>query len=272
MHLSIQHRTHYEYDPAPVRAALRLRLFPPATDAQNPVEWRVTVNGSEVLPLLTDASGDLLAQWHSHEAISEIEILAEGTVETTDTAGVLKGIDAMMPSGVLLRETPLTEPNETIEALANAAEGETALGRLHSLSEMIHKAIEYKPGETKSETTAAEVARAGSGVCQDQAHVFIAAARSIGVPARYVAGYLFDPDGVTAEDQTHAWAEAHVPGLGWVGFDITNQICPTDAYVRLACGLDAADAAPVRGILTGTPEETLTTQVSVTQAAAQSQQ
>ena len=105
-------------------------------------------------------------------------------------------------------------------------------------------------------TTAAEAFALKRGVCQDLTHVFIAAARHLGVPARYVGGYFHRADGVTQQDAGHAWAEAHVPALGWVAFDPANGICATDAHVRVAVGLDYLGAAPVRGARRGGGNET----------------
>ena len=100
---------------------------------------------------------------------------------------------------------------------------------------------------THTATTAAEAFVLRRGVCQDVTHIFIAAARAAGIPARYVGGHFFRADGVTVQEAGHAWAEAHVDGLGWVGFDPTNGISPADAHVRVAVGLDYLGAAPVRG-------------------------
>ena len=272
MHLNVRHITRYTYEPEVAQAALRLKLFPARTTAQEIGHWRVSVNGEAVQPLLTDGLGDQVALWHGHAAVGEIEILAEGALETTDTAGVLGGLQQSARPGVFLRPTDLTAAEQSLRDLAGAVEVEDPLGRLHALSELVFKAIDYRKGATGAATTAAEAAALGAGVCQDQAHVFIAAARLMDLPARYVVGYLFDADREEPADETHAWAEAHVPGLGWVGFDITNQLCPTEAYVRLSCGLDAADAAPVRGVTLGDVEEDMQTELAVTQAAGQSQQ
>jgi transglutaminase-like putative cysteine protease len=92
--------------------------------------------------------------------------------------------------------------------------------------------------------------RQGAGVCQDHAHIFISAARANGIPARYVSGYLMMDDRIDQE-ATHAWAEAHVEGLGWVGFDVSNGISPDPRYVRVATGSDYRDAAPITGITQG---------------------
>lgn len=272
MRMTIRHLTRYRYEPDAARAALRLKLFPPQAASQTPSGWRVSVNGEALEPILTDAQGDRVALWHANEPTGEIDVLAEGTVETRDTAGVLKDLPQRARPGVFLRSTPLTKPSDAIRELAAETPEDDMLARLHALSAAVHEAVEYRPAISDMSTTAAESLAMGAGVCQDQAHVFIAAARVLDIPARYVVGYLHDPDRDEPAEETHAWAEAHVPGLGWTGFDITNQICPTDLYVRLCCGLDAADAAPVRGTVMGGAEEVLEVEIAVDGAAGQSQQ
>jgi transglutaminase-like putative cysteine protease len=108
-------------------------------------------------------------------------------------------------------------------------------------------------------------------VCQDLTHIFIAAARSLAIPARYIGGHFHRSDGVTAQEAGHAWAELFVPDLGWVAFDATNGICATDAHVRVAVGLDYLGAAPVRGSRQGGGGESLDVVVQVNQAQRQSQ-
>lgn len=279
MQLAISHITRYAYEPEAAGAALRLRLFPPETSAQKPLDWRVTVNGAEVAPLLTEANGDRIALWHQHTPLATVEIVARGLVETADKAGILSGLAETIRPAVYLRRTNLTAPDEAIRALASEAPEGDRLGQLHALSALVKEAIVYRAGATDATTTAAEAMAIGAGVCQDQAHVLIAAARALGIPARYVVGYLYDPDAEPREagdegderEETHAWTEAHVDGLGWTGFDITHQLCPTDAYVRLACGLDAPDTAPVRGVFSAGAEETLQTTVAVRLGESQSQ-
>lgn len=272
MHLTVRHATRYEYEPAAGGIALRLKLFPRDSDAQTVDDWTVTVNGEQVKPLMTDAAGDRIALWHGNGQLDVVEILAEGSVRTTDTSGVLRGRREAMPPAVYLRQTEITEPSPAIEAIAEGIEKDDTLSSLHALSAAVQDAVVYTPGATEAGTSAAEVAVLGRGVCQDQAHVFISAARTMGIPARYVTGYLLDAErDEDRDEQTHAWAEAHVAGLGWIGFDITHQLCPTDVYVRLATGLDAPDAAPVRGTFSGEPEQTLSTEVSVRSVQSQSQ-
>ncbi|MEL7469077.1 MAG: transglutaminase family protein [Pseudomonadota bacterium] len=271
MSLKIRHVTRYSYEPAALQAGLRMKLFPQVTEAQNVPVWSVTVNDDEVRPLHVDGAGDAVSLWMSHAATEEIEIVAEGEVATADQAGVLKGLHEAARPAVYLRSTEATKANEAIRDLAAEIEGEDTLQRMHALSALIHKVIDYRPGVTEATTTAAEAVALGSGVCQDQTHVFLAAARVMDIPARYVVGYLDDPDSDAPSDMTHAWAEAHVKGLGWVGFDVTNQLCPTDLYVRLCSGLDAADAAPIRGTVLGDTEETMDVEIAVARSAGQSQ-
>jgi len=104
----------------------------------------------------------------------------------------------------------------------------------------------------------------GKGVCQDHSHIFIAAARQAGLPARYVSGYLYMPDH-DDQDASHGWAEAHIDGLGWVGFDVSNGISPDTNYVRIAIGRDAQDATPVTGMRMGAGGATMVVSVQVQQ-------
>lgn len=269
MRLTIRHATNYAYDPPAERCALRLRLYPPTFDSQRINSWTVSVNGQNVQPLLTTATADKEAIWTCHGAGEEVAIVAEGEIETQDTAGVVRGLRESVRPAVYLRTTPLTETDKKIDALAAGVTGEQPLDRLHSLFNAVADAIEYKPGTTASHTTAAQALKAGQGVCQDHAHVFLAAARSLRVPARYVVGYLLASGEKITE--THAWAEAFVPEIGWVGFDPANRLCPTDRYVRLGCGLDAADAAPIRGSVHGGPRERLSASVDISEVQVQTQ-
>jgi transglutaminase-like putative cysteine protease len=124
---------------------------------------------------------------------------------------------------------------------------------------------------TRTTTTASEAFALKRGVCQDLTHIFIAAARCLGIPARYVSGYFHRADGVVEQEAGHAWAEAFIPDLGWVAFDATNGISATDAHLRVAIGLDYLGAAPVRGTRFGGSGEDLSVRVRVSQAMGQSQ-
>ncbi|MGF1659673.1 MAG: transglutaminase domain-containing protein [Rubrimonas sp.] len=275
MKLAVRHVTTYAYEPKVSAVAMRLKLFPSVFEGQRPLDWRVTLNGREAKADFVNGYGDGVATLFLRGGVEAVEVVAEGTVETHDLAGVLRGHRAPLKPGVCLRETPRTRADAAIAALAREADaqGGGPLARAHALQDLVTARIAYEPGSSDAGATAAAALAAGKGVCQDHAHVLIAAARSLGWPARYVAGYyLPSPEG--ADDlATHAWGEIWVEGLGWVGFDPANDLCPTDAYIRLCSGLDAGDAAPIRGHADGVAAEVMTAKVSITPAptAGQSQ-
>jgi transglutaminase-like putative cysteine protease len=166
----------------------------------------------------------------------------------------------MQATMATLADVPLTD-------LAQAVTAADPLALAHALSAAVADAIAYRPGVTSAHTTAAEALALGEGVCQDHAHALIALARVRGIPGRYVSGYLFaDADGL-AHEAAHAWAELHLPGLGWVGFDAANRCCPDERYIRLGSGLNAQDAAPIRGVSRGGGEEGMDVTVAVQQAS-----
>jgi transglutaminase-like putative cysteine protease len=141
---------------------------------------------------------------------------------------------------------------------------------LRELNAGLHRALRYERGSTRADSPIDECLASGKGVCQDFAHVFIAAARELGIPARYVSGYLFrrrgDDEG-PASDATHAWAEAFLPDVGWLGFDPSNDVAAGPAHVRVAVGRDYRDVPPTRGVFKGISETKLTVHVDVTEDA-----
>jgi transglutaminase-like putative cysteine protease len=193
-----------------------------------------------------------------------------GVIDTRDTGGIIGTLSHEPASRIFLRETDLTKPGEAITAMAKGLpmKGDT-VALCHTLMAAIGESMRFDTRSTDSQTTASQSFGNGSGVCQDFTHVFIAACRVLGLPSRYVTGYLFLPDEPDHSDAHHAWAETEIKGLGWVGFDPANAICPDARYVRLASGPDASYAAPVRGLRRGAGEESLKVAVSVTQAPSQ---
>ncbi len=273
MLISIRHTTRYTYPQPATYTVQSLRLRPPSFKGQRVLEWSVTTSAKGGTVNFTDGFGNAVEMIAINAPHRELLIEAHGTVETEDTSGVLAGLSNSVPVRVFLKETPQTAPDEAIVALAKGVEGGDALPRMHALAELVCAKVEYLVGSTHAHTTAAEALKEGKGVCQDHAHIFIAAARVLGVPARYVTGYLVAETEEPAEAH-HAWAEAWIDGLGWVGFDVANSICPTDRYVRLTTGLDAATAAPITGSRRGGGDEVLTVSVvahEVPRAQTQSQ-
>ncbi|RNJ64432.1 MAG: transglutaminase family protein [Porphyrobacter sp. IPPAS B-1204] len=272
MTLSIRHTTHYAFTQPVVHALQRLRLTPKETQGQRIIDWRMTFDNAQPELQYDDQHFNHVTLIGLSPGAHEVTVTCEGTVETEDNAGVIGRHSGHLPLWSFLRQTPLTRPGAKLRALlreAQGAGGEAPLDFLHSLSALIRERITYEAGRTNSATTAEEAASHGFGVCQDHAHVFIGAARAGGIPARYVSGYLLMDDRIEQE-ATHAWAEAHVEGLGWVGFDVSNGISPDPRYVRVATGSDYRDAAPVTGISIGAAEEVLTVGLTV-EAQSQSQ-
>lgn len=247
MKLIVRHQTIYRYESGSSRVAMLLKLKPSDNAGQKVIDWQLTVNDEVVTDFVRNGHGDLESLWVRHDQLDTATIIASGVVETRDNAGIVAGMKPQPDPRVYLRETPLTKASAAMCELADGVSGENLLARLHTLSQAVRDKVVYRSGATKAETPAAKAYEQAAGVCQDHAQIFIAMARHIGVPSRYVSGYLMADPEQGALHETHAWAESWVDNLGWVGFDVSNGLCVTDHYIRLASGLDAHDAAPVRG-------------------------
>lgn len=270
MRLKITHTTEYVYDEPMPYALQRLRLTPQTGPCQTVESWDVSVDGATVEVTYDDHFGNRVALVETEGPQRKVKVLASGLVITEDKAGVFGTHTGNAPLWLFMRETPLTKPGKLVRELAKTSNGDSELARLHDLMENIHRKVQYVPGSTDTETTAETALEAGKGVCQDHAHILISAARLIGLPARYVSGYLM-MDEVAQQTATHAWAEVHLQGLGWVGFDAANNICPDDHYVRIASGLCYRDCAPISGMRIGPAGETLSVSVTVQETQSQSQ-
>ncbi|MGD9918973.1 MAG: transglutaminase domain-containing protein [Paenirhodobacter sp.] len=265
MILTVNHTTSYQYD-APMRAAVQsLRLFPSRFDGQRTIRWQVAVEGGIRGGSFRDGAGDKVEGWSMRGPVEEITISVTGQVETLDLAGVLRGHRETVHPFAYLSETAATWIDDAIETLAQEAVrgAKDPLEQAHQLSRAVADAIAYKPGVTHAHTTAAEALGLGEGVCQDHAHALCAVARAVGMPARYVSGYLHASEDGTPHEAAHAWAEVFVDGIGWIGFDPANGCCPDARYIRLGSGLDAREAAPIKGIALGEGEESLDVAVAL---------
>jgi transglutaminase-like putative cysteine protease len=270
MRLLVQHSTVYHYDSPSSGLAQILRMTPGDGPGQTVVAWSLADERGRRPPRFVDGFGNVTHLHTRREAHARVEIRVEGVVETRDTFGVNGFGGERLAPGFFLRTTALTAPHPAVAALADEARtGPDALDRLHRLMALVGERVAYRQGATCVATTAAEALLAGAGVCQDHAHLFVAAARSLGHPARYVSGYVQAVAGEEGELASHAWAEAWHPDLGWIGFDPSHGICPNDRYVRVAVALDYDGAAPVRGVRRGAPGERLEVRVHVQEVAEQ---
>lgn len=266
MRLKISHTTEYSYD-TPVSYALqRLRLFPKTGDSQKVLDWNISIEGGREEVRYDDSFGNDTRLLSAEGSAHTIKVVVEGEVETTGSNGISGPHRGLAPLWLFQRSSMLCEPGEGISSLAeqHPAHEDGDVARLHGLMQDVGARVAYVTAVTDSMTTAEEALHRGEGVCQDHSHIFIAAARKMGYPARYVSGYL-RMDGVEEQAASHAWAEAHVDGLGWVGFDCSNGISPDERYVRIATGRDYRDAMPISGIRHGQSKEELAVHITVEQ-------
>jgi transglutaminase-like putative cysteine protease len=274
MRIAVCHDTVYSYA-TPARSVIQiLRLTPRNHEGQYVVSWRVAVSADCKLDQQQDAFGNITHSFSADGPLDELVVHVEGEAEIENTHGIVHGTIERFPPVLFLRQTELTQADEAICRLAGEIKTESGSGTLsilHGLLARLYNEMTFDPDPTHVATTAADAYALKRGVCQDITHIFIAAARHLGIPARYVSGYFRRADAIIEQEAGHAWAEAHVPDLGWVAFDPANGIGATDQHLRVAIGLDYLSAAPVRGAQTGGSGEALAVRVQVDQAMHQMQ-
>lgn len=268
MRLRILHRNAHRYGPPAAGVIQVLRLTPRNHEGQHVVRWRIDVSADARLAAHEDAFGNFTHVFSADGPLSGLSVEVDGEIETQSTNGIVRGTVERFSPSLFLRDTPLTQADAAIRAFAqdvrNAAGGDV-LAQLHALLDRLYEDMAHVGDDADGAVSAAEAFARKRGLPRDLSHIFIGAAHSLGIPARYVAGYYGADDAATAPAAGHAWAEASVPGLGWVAFDPAHGCCPTDAHVRVAIGLDWLGASPVRGMRYGPGSETLETAIKVDQ-------
>ncbi|WP_370673570.1 transglutaminase N-terminal domain-containing protein [Pleomorphomonas sp. PLEO] len=254
MRLRIRHDIVARYDEPVMLASRSLHLCPRTFDGQYVRGWHLDITGDCRQARTSDAFGNIVHDFAVEGPLDEVAIAAEGEVEVDDTTGVLQGAPLdRIPPAVFLRETRATSRTSTVMSFADKAktlsDGEP-LDLCHTLMHLIYEEVEALTADPTElcgvrEVAADTVLAEARGTPADLAHLFIAAARGLSLPARFVSGYVWQED-ATATGALASWAEALIPGLGWVGFDAGNDTCPTDAYVRVASALDQSGAAWIR--------------------------
>lgn len=258
MQFSIQHTTEYSYSQPLNYSIQQLRLTPQDGFGQRVKSWSISVNGQ--LSQHQDTYGNLVHTMVLDGNHTEIKLIAKGEVET---GLAMTATQEKLPLTIYLRHTPLSNADTQIKSFAAPFGPLNTIADLEKLSASIIEQVPYVKGGTGVYTTAAQAFAARTGVCQDHAHIFIACCRSLGIPARYVSGYLFTDDGSLSE--SHAWVDAWLNDIGWVSVDVSNRCLANAAYVRLATGLDYHDACPVSGVRVGGGLETMQAGVNVWQ-------
>jgi transglutaminase-like putative cysteine protease len=257
MRIQIHHEIVQTFDPAAKGLIESLRLAPRSHEGQHVIDWRIDVEANCRLRRTEDAFGNFTDMFSLQGPVETLRIVAEGVIETFDCAGVVRNSIERFPPELFLRDTNLTAPDAALRALGASVKGDDKIERLHGLLVAVREAMQdNEDGEgDASGLTAAQALAAGKGGARDLAHVFVASARAMGAPARFVSGHYLD-DG-KAGAQCHSWAEAYVEKVGWIGFDPVHCICPHESHVRIACGLDWLDAGPVRAASPGAIAQTM---------------
>lgn len=268
MLLHVRHETVYSYAEAARYTIQVLRLTPRRESRQRTVSWSIQAPGRRVEQM--DAHGNVVHYLTVEAPHREVRLLVSGVVETDETPGQ-PNADALQLSPLAYRvASGLTAADAALSAFAvEAFAGSDDLReRLLRGAQAVAGAVAYRPGSTQVSDTAISVFQRREGVCQDQAHVFIACCRALGLSARYVSGYLHA--GSEGSVASHAWAEVWLDGIGqWYGFDITHGRPVSGQHCRLAVGRDYLDAAPVRGMRRGGGQEHMQVSVLVSDSPQQ---
>jgi transglutaminase-like putative cysteine protease len=256
MHLRIRNDIRFAFPMAARNLTVLLRLSPRSHEGQHVTGVRIDADIDCSLRVGQDAFGNVTHSFSAAGPLDGFTVTAVCRVETYDAAGIVRGGAERLPVDIFLRDTELTAPDAGLRQFADratAAEAEP-LGKLHALMHAVHGEIAFEevppePGAPAVAPTAAQAFAAKRGDASSQSHIFSAAARHLGLPCRHVTGYLLrDGDGAASASAAHAWAEAYVDKLGWIGFDPVEKLCPNGHHVRVATGLDALGAAFFRGI------------------------
>jgi transglutaminase-like putative cysteine protease len=271
MRIRVSHQIVHRFAPPARTINQMLRLTPLSFDSQYVLRWRVDVDADGALRQVEDAHGNAVSSYSHHGIIERLMVSASGEVETSDATGVVRGAAERLPPEMYLRESPLAHVNGSLRGFAAEATawGADSLDSMHRLMGELHGVMACQPDDADAASSAVEAFALRRGRARDFAHIFIACARFLGVPARFISGYRAAGEDAN-EAGVHEWAEAHVPVLGWVAFDATAPLCADDRYIRVAVGFDGQDGAMTRSAHSG-GEEKVETAIRVEQAGAQSQ-
>jgi len=263
MRVSVDHRTRYHFTSPQDRLIQMLRLTPQDSADQTVVNWHIGVDCDARLRESRDGFGNRVTMLYAEGPIEGIEITVSGEVLTAGDAGVVRGVVEPLPPALFLRVTDRTGLSHSMREFAAGIDGADGdrIARLHTLNSRLHARFTLREEASDTGLTAEAAFQADHACPRDFAHMFIALARSEGIPARYVSGYHTRGDG--DGHAPHAWAEAHVDDLGWVAFDPSRGLSADASYVRVAVALDAGGAAPVAGMRIGRGAERLDVDVQV---------
>jgi transglutaminase-like putative cysteine protease len=266
MWLSITHMTRYRYSSDVTESHMEVRLRPPNGHGQRVHGYQLDVQPSSRVRAYVDGFGNHVQYFNRLAPHTTLQVVGSSRVET--------GLPAepepleLYPGDLLLFRPPVLETAGVRRLGARSrpgdpSSGEDVAGSLDRLVMVIARELAYTPDVTTVSSDVGEVLKLGRGVCQDFAHVFIATARAVGIPSRYVSGYVYAGSGEPVVGASHAWAEAWIPGRGWAPYDPTHPGLGAEHYVRLAVGRDYRDAAPTRGVFVGSAASAMEARVEI---------
>ena len=284
MHYSIRHLTRFRYSAPISESFMELRMQPRTEATQHCVWFDLSIKPRTRLTSYRDHLGNLIHHFDLPGHHSQLAIKSEAVVEIApqtlpESLGVeaWEELDALVADGdywEMLMPSRFASPSDLLGKLARELDvrrHDDPMVLLRQLTAGLHEAFEYAPQATKVDSPIDQALGNRRGVCQDFAHIMIALVRGLGIPSRYVSGYLFhrvEDQDRSAEDATHAWVEASLPGLGWVGFDPTNNLIVSERHIRVAIGRDYGDVPPTRGVFKGEAKSELSVSVNVVPSAA----
>jgi transglutaminase-like putative cysteine protease len=268
MRLAIDHRTRYRFSQPQARIVQLLRLTPSDTDDQTITSWRIDVDCDARLREGRDGFGNRTTMLYANGPIEEIEIAVAGEVLTGEIDGLVKGTAESLPPALFARATEVTRPDDAITDFAAAARGGSDRARLAALNTAFARRFELVDDRPEHGRSVADAFALQTATSRDMAQMFVSAARTLAIPARYISGHCLTCEAGTDRPTTHGWAEVYVAGTGWIGFDPSFGRLIDETYVRVAQGLDSAQAAPIAGSRLGPGREWLDVDVQVERVEA----
>lgn len=264
MRLQIEHKTLFTYDEPITEAYTEMRLKPSDVGGQHCLSFSLVTEPRGNVMQYTDRFGNDVRHYDVLMSHQKVSVTAISEVLTPQVLQDVEHTLSPLDEHDYLTSTEYCPIDDDIRVFAqpHVVEGDP-FNTANAIMWAIFNQFKYEPGATNVETNAHQVLNLKRGVCQDFAHLMISSCRSIGIPTRYVSGYLYDPAHVGLNAASHAWVDVFISGTGWIAMDPTHDRQQTERYVRVGVGRDYADVPPTRGTYKGKGEEDLDVHVSV---------
>lgn len=279
MYYTIRHTTRFRYSSQISESVMEVRIHPRSEDNQHCLDFRLRTSPRSLIMAYRGEFGNWVHHFDIPNQHSQLIITADSLVDMNAPASLPQALDdsaweeldALTASGEYwdtLEPSHFAHPSELLAELAQELDVRRRadpLTFLRTLNSSIYKTFDYSPQTTRVDSPIDEALRLRKGVCQDLTHIMITLVRQLGIPCRYVSGYLCQGRGLerVTGSAMHAWLEACLPGYGWIGFDPTNNTLADERHVRVALGRDYADVSPTRGVFRGKANSELSVVVRV---------